>query len=88
LKPNKLKQKWAAGEPALNAWLTIGNAFTSEVIAAQGFDSIVLDGQHGVMDYSDILSILQSTLAYDVTALVRVPWLEWMPVLKALSARW
>lgn len=86
MKPNKLKQKWAAGEPALNAWLTIGNAFTSEVIAAQGFDSIVLDGQHGVMDYSDILSILQSTLAYDVTALVRVPWLEPGAIMRAMDA--
>ena len=69
MKPNKLKQKWAAGEPALNAWLSIGNGFAAEVIAAQGFDSITLDGQHGVMGYSEVLSILQSTLAYDVTAL-------------------
>ena len=61
MKPNKLKQQWAAGEPALNAWLTIGNGFAAEVIAAQGFDSIVLDVQHGVMDYPEMLSCLLYT---------------------------
>ncbi len=86
MKPNKLKQKWASGEPALNAWLTIGNGFAAEVVAAQGFDSIVLDGQHGVMGYSEMLSILQSTHAYDVTPLVRVPWLEPGAIMKAMDA--
>ena len=86
MKPNKLKQQWAAGEPALNAWLTIGNGFAAEVIAAQGFDSIVLDVQHGVMDYPEMLSILQSTLAYDVTPLVRVPWLDPGAIMKAMDA--
>jgi len=86
MKPNKLKQKWAAGEPALNAWLTIGNGFAAEVTSSQGFDSIVLDGQHGVMAYNDMLSILQSTLAYDVTALVRVPWLEPGAIMRAMDA--
>lgn len=86
MKANKLKQMWAAGEPALNAWLCIGNGFAAEVVAAQGFDSIVLDGQHGVMGYNEMLSILQSTLAYDVTALVRVPWLEPGAIMRAMDA--
>ena len=86
MKPNKLKQKWSNGEPALNAWITIGDGFAAEVVAAQGFDSIVLDGQHGVMDYNNILSILQSTHAYDVTALVRVPWLEPGAIMRAMDA--
>ncbi len=86
MKPNKLKQKWAAGEPTLNAWLTIGDAFAAEVMASQGFDSIVLDGQHGVMAYNDMLSMLQSTTAYDVTPLVRVPWLEPGAIMRAMDA--
>lgn len=86
MKPNQLKRKWSAGEPTLNAWLVIGNGFAAEVVAAQGFDSIVLDGQHGVMDYNDMLSMLQSTLAYDVTALVRVPWLEPGAIMRAMDA--
>ena len=86
MKLNKLKQKWASGEPALNAWLTIGNGFAAEVVAAQGFDSIVLDAQHGVMGFSEMLSILQSTHGYDITPLVRVPWLEPGAIMKAMDA--
>ncbi len=86
MKPNKLKQQWADGQPTLNAWLTIGNGFAAEVICAQGFDSIVLDMQHGVMGYSEMLSILQSTTAYPVTPLVRVPWLEPGAIMKAMDA--
>ena len=35
---NKLKQLWAAGKPTINGWLSIGNAFTAEIMAAQGYD--------------------------------------------------
>jgi len=86
MKPNKLKQKWIAGEPTLNAWLTIGNGFAAEVVSAQGFDSITLDAQHGAMSYTELLSILQSTMAYDVTALVRVPWLDPGAIMQAMDA--
>lgn len=86
MKQNKLKQKWSNGEPTFNAWLAMGNAFAAEVVATQGFDSVVLDGQHGVLDYNDILSMLQSTAAYDVTPLVRVPWLEPGAIMRAMDA--
>ena len=83
---NRLKQKWLSGEPAVNAWLSMGNAFSAEVVAAQGFDSITIDCQHGTMDYNNMLSMLQSTTAYDVTALVRVPWLDPGAIMRALDA--
>ena len=86
MKPNKLKSKWAAGEAALNCWLSIGNGFAAEVVAAQGFDSITLDAQHGVMGYTEMLAILQSTMSYDVTAMVRVPWLDPGAIMSALDA--
>ncbi len=86
MKQNKLKQKWASNQPTLNAWLAIGNAFSAELVASQAFDSIVIDGQHGVLAYNDMLSMLQSTAAYDVTPLVRVPWLEPGAIMRAMDA--
>ena len=64
---NRLKQKWLSGEPTVNAWLSIGNAFSAEVVAAQGFDSITVDCQHGTMDYNNMLSMLQATTSYDLS---------------------
>jgi 4-hydroxy-2-oxoheptanedioate aldolase len=39
---NRLKQIWAEGRPTINGWLSIGNPFTAEIMAAQGDP-----GQHG-----------------------------------------
>ena len=53
---NRLKQLWAEGKPTLNGWCSIGSTFTAEIMAAQGFDSLTVDMQHGVQDY---LSMIQ-----------------------------
>ena len=73
--PNKLKTKWQDGEPTVNGWLSIGNAFTAEIMAEQGFDSLTIDLQHGFLDYSDAKPMLQALRASGVTPLARVPWL-------------
>ena len=50
--PNELKRLWAEGRPTLNGWLSVGNAFTAEIMAAQGYDSLTVDVQHGALDYA------------------------------------
>ena len=39
----------------LHGWLSIGNPFTAEIMAAQGYDAISIDIQHGALDYSAAL---------------------------------
>ena len=55
---NKLRQLWAEGKPTINGWCSIGNAFTAEIMAAQGYDSITVDLQHGALDYSSPWAVL------------------------------
>lgn len=83
---NQLKQLWAEGKPAINGWLSIANPFTAEIMAAQGYDSIGIDLQHGAVDYQTALSMLQAMRASAVVPLVRVPWLEPGIIMKALDA--
>jgi 4-hydroxy-2-oxoheptanedioate aldolase len=83
---NKLKALWADGKPTLNGWLSIGNAFTAEIMAAQGYDSICIDIQHGALDYSAALPMFQAMRASGVVPLARVPWLEPGIVMKVLDA--
>lgn len=83
---NRLKALWAAGRPSLNGWLSIGNAFSAEIMAAQGYDSLTIDMQHGALDYAAALAMLQAMRASGVVPLVRVPWLEPGIVMKALDA--
>ncbi|MDW4498508.1 aldolase/citrate lyase family protein [Sulfitobacter sp. D35] len=83
---NGLKRIWEAGRPAINGWCSIGNPFTAEIMAAQGYDSVCVDMQHGALDYSDLLPMLQAMRASGVTPLARVPWLDPAAIMKALDA--
>ncbi len=83
---NKLKQEWKANRPTLNGWLSINSAFTAEIMAAQGYDSITVDMQHGAIGYEGMLSMLQALRASGVTPMVRVPWNQPADIMKALDA--
>jgi 2-dehydro-3-deoxyglucarate aldolase/4-hydroxy-2-oxoheptanedioate aldolase len=43
-----------AGEPLLGAWSSIGDPVVAEVLAAEGFDFVVLDGEHSENDIGDL----------------------------------
>jgi 4-hydroxy-2-oxoheptanedioate aldolase len=84
--PNRLKQLWAEGKPTINGWCSIGNPFTAEIMAAQGYDSVTIDVQHGALDYSSVLPMLQAMRASGVVPMTRVPWLEPGIIMKMLDA--
>lgn len=86
MQKNKLKALWAADQPALNGWCSIGNPFTAEIMAAQGYDSVTIDMQHGALDYSAALPMFQAMKASDATLMARVPWLDPAAIMKALDA--
>ena len=55
-------------------------------MAHQGWDSCTLDIQHGVIDYSNALGMLQSLSTTEVTPLARVNWNEPGQIMKILDA--
>jgi 4-hydroxy-2-oxoheptanedioate aldolase len=83
---NQLKQLWSGGKPTINGWCSIGNSFTAEIMAAQGFDSITVDVQHGALDYSNVVPMFQAMRASGVTLLARAPWLDPAIIMKLLDA--
>ena len=83
---NKLKDIWAAGQPALNGWCSIGNPFTAEIMAAAGYDSVTVDMQHGALDYASVLPMFQAMRGSGVVPMARVPWLDPGQIMKALDA--
>jgi 4-hydroxy-2-oxoheptanedioate aldolase len=84
--PNKVKDLWSEGKPVLHGWLSVGNPFTAEIMAAQGYDAISIDWQHGALDYSNLLPMFQAMRASGVTIGARVPWLDPAAIMKALDA--
>lgn len=83
---NRLREIWAAERPAINGWLSIGNAFTAEIMAAQGYDSVTIDIQHGALDYSSVLPMLQAMRGSAIVPMARVPWREPGIIMKTLDA--
>ena len=83
---NRLKELWAKDKATLNGWLSIGNSFTAEIMAAQGYDSITIDVQHGALDFSMLLPMFQAMRASKVVPMARVPWLEPGIIMKVLDA--
>ena len=85
MRPNKIKQMWKEGKPVTLGWLSIGNTFSAEVMARQGFDALCVDLQHGTTGMSDLLPMLQAVSQTDTTPLVRVPWNDPATIMKALD---
>jgi len=83
---SNVKRLWAEGKPAINGWLSIPSAFCAEIMAAQGFDAITIDLQHGLIDQQAMVAMLQAMRCSDVTPLIRVPSLDPAAIMKALDA--
>jgi 4-hydroxy-2-oxoheptanedioate aldolase len=85
MQKNKLKALLSSGKPILNGWCSIGNSFTAEIMASQGFDSVTVDIQHGALDYSDVLTMFQAMQSSGATLMARVPWRDPAYIMKALD---
>tara|TARA_Y100001970_G_scaffold274181_1_gene373555 strand:+ start:430 stop:1221 length:792 start_codon:yes stop_codon:yes gene_type:complete len=86
LRKNKIKKFIKEGKPIINGWLQIPSSFSAEVMAHQGWDSLTIDMQHGVIDYQNALQMLQAISTTDVTPLARVNWNEPGQIMKILDA--
>jgi len=86
MRANRLKELWKAGGAAVNGWLAIPNGFAAETMAHQGWDSLTIDMQHGVVDYQAMVPMLQAVSTTPTVPVVRVPWLEPGILMKALDA--
>jgi len=86
MRPNKLHEIWAKGGAAINGWLHIPHGFAAEVMAAQAWDSLTIDLQHGPIDFGQALTMLQAVSASEATPLARVPWNEPGIIMKLLDA--
>jgi 4-hydroxy-2-oxoheptanedioate aldolase len=86
MRENRLRQLWADDRAAVNGWLAIPDGFAAETMAHQGWDTLTIDLQHGVVDYQAMVSMLQAISTTATTPLVRVPWLEPGILMKTLDA--
>jgi 4-hydroxy-2-oxoheptanedioate aldolase len=86
MRKNTLMEIWAKGGAVINGWCSIPSSFSAEIMAHQGFDSITIDMQHGLVDYQVAVTMLQAISTTPVIPLTRIPWSDPARVMKALDA--
>ena len=86
MRKNKIKELFKAGKPIINSWLAVPSSFSAEVMANQGWDSLTIDMQHGLIDYSDAVNMLQAISATETMPMARVNWNEPGQIMKILDA--
>ena len=86
MRENRLRSLWKDDRAAINGWLAIPSGFAAEVMAHQGYDSLTVDLQHGVIDYQAMVGMLQAISTTATVPIVRVPWLEPGIIMKTLDA--
>lgn len=86
MRANRVREIWSKGGAVINGWCGIPSGFGAEVMAHMGWDSLVVDMQHGVIDYQTMVSMLQGISTTAVTPMTRVPWNDPAIIMKSLDA--
>ena len=85
MRENTALAAWRRDEQTIGCWLSLANAYSAESISHLGFDWVCIDLQHGIIDYTDLTSMLPAISTTDTIPLVRVPWNEPYEIMKVLD---
>ena len=86
MRKNKAKEIIKNGKAVINGWLQIPSTVSAETMAQQGWDSLTIDMQHGLVDYTNAMPMMQVISATEVVPLARVNWNEPGQMMKILDA--
>jgi 2-keto-3-deoxy-L-rhamnonate aldolase RhmA/quercetin dioxygenase-like cupin family protein len=81
----KLRRKLAADTPVFGLWVTLEAASITEMAVALGIDWVVIDAEHGHLDWKEIVEHLRATARSDTVALVRIAELNGGLIKRALD---
>lgn len=70
---NRLKQRLAAGEFVTAAWAEMGSPDNAEAMVRNGWDVILIDGEHGIGDLEQWVAVARAVEAAGGEAVLRVP---------------
>lgn len=68
----QLKSKLAQSELTIGSWITLGHPAIAEIMASAGFDWLVLDMEHSVLELNEVQTIIQVLDRQQCPAIVRL----------------
>ncbi len=86
MRPNPWLTAVRAGELTLGGWITNPSTINAEIMGSAGLEYVAIDTQHGAIDYTTMLPLLQVLAIGSSTPMVRVPSCDSVYIGKALDA--
>ena len=71
---NAFKAAILSGRQQIGLWVSLASAYSTEIVAASGFDWLLIDGEHSPNDPPLVLQHLQAAAAYPGSCIVRPAW--------------
>ena len=81
----QLRRNLAAGRPAFGLWITVETPAVTEIAVALGLDFVVVDAEHGHLDWKEVLEHLRAAVRSETVGLVRVAELNAGLIKRALD---
>ncbi|MGB7432682.1 MAG: aldolase/citrate lyase family protein [Ahrensia sp.] len=86
MRANVIRQRLAEGRPIINGWLSMASSYGAEGAGHCGFHSVTVDMQHGMIGFSEAISMLQAISATPAMPLARVGQLNGASIMQLLDA--
>jgi len=86
LRPNATKAKLASGEEVFGLFCSIPDPTLVELIGCAGYDFVILDSEHTLVDPQQLEHLIRAAETVDMTPFVRVPEQAPNAILRALDA--
>ena len=80
-----LRRKLSANLPVYGLWVTLESPVVTEMAVALGLDWVVIDAEHGHLDWKEIVEHLRATVRSETVALVRISELNGSLIKRALD---
>lgn len=85
LKENFLKKKLNAGENVIGTWCIIPSAIAIDIIAGSGVDFIIIDTEHGPINFETAQNMIIACESHQVSPVIRVGGVNEAEILRALD---
>ncbi|MQA62545.1 MAG: siderophore biosynthesis protein SbnG, partial [Actinophytocola sp.] len=86
LKPNAVKRKLRDGDEVYGLFCSIPAPALVEMVGCAGYDFVVIDSEHTLVDPQQLENLIRAAEAVDLTPFVRVPEADPGAILRALDA--
>jgi len=82
----RVRQQLAEGSQLVGGWCHLASPFAAELVCHAGVDYAVVDMQHGLTGYSDLVGMLQAIATTAVIPMARIPYRDDGLAQRALDA--